>query len=676
MIEKQKNSKSLGEAVRFGVVGVAATALHYALYYLLLNVFSPTVAFTIGYAVSFVCNYVLSSRFTFRVSMSMQRFTSFALSHLVNYFVGLALLHLFLWIGLSPALAPLPTFVIAVPINFLLVRFALKRVPHEDDSYVICLLLAGFAILLLNLMDVPTLSDDMIYRFMWNADPQSEVKAISSFGDLFHSQWTHYYFVNGRFPVHFLAQAFLAFVPSIVLQIINTLLFVVLIHLCTLFVKRSDRFFAAIIVLVFVFVFINGFRTTMVWSLGAFNYLWVLVGVLTLLLWLRRIKEQPLSRCHWLLSPLALFAGWSHEALSLPLAVVFFLFLIVNRRNLRRALIPYLLWFLLGTMLCFLSPGIIMRSTEGVTLMTRMMSAAMNCLFNIRVLWLLLIALLVLRKKDRVFLRQHLQENIYAYVALTVSFAITLLCGTSLERVAFFTDFIAMLLLLKVLCEKISPLWRHRLIISACLLLLLCYIPAYIVRQENRDMWQDMERQMKEPGRELISVQLPEKGKNAVKDYFRQHYVNPSAEFGFYCVYMAFDATDVNMRCAAKLYGKPSLTFLPADVVSRIEADSTAYSHYELDRNKELYIWKVENSGVASSFPSERQGGVLRFLLNDEDLSSLHFWQRLMVYDGDVYELDDFHFETVQVCGRAYLVFTRPTTNISRRIKDIEIDYE
>ena len=138
---KLTDKQSLGEAVRFGVVGVAATALHYGLYYLLLSFVNPTVAFTIGYAISFVCNYVLSSRYTFRVSMSVQRFTSFALSHLVNYFVGLALLHLFLWIGLPPEIAPLPAFVIAVPINFLLVRFALKRVPQEADSYIIFLLL-------------------------------------------------------------------------------------------------------------------------------------------------------------------------------------------------------------------------------------------------------------------------------------------------------------------------------------------------------------------------------------------------------------------------------------------------------------------------------------------------------------------------------------------------------
>lgn len=660
-------NKSVGEAVRFGAVGVIATALHYALYYLLLNVVSPTAAFTIGYAVSFVCNYVLSSRYTFRVKLSVQRFTGFALSHLVNYFVGLALLQLFLWIGFSPTLAPLPTFVIAVPINFLLVRFALTRVSHENDSYIIFLLLTGFGMLLLNLMDMPTLNDDMVYRFMWSSDVQAEVRPISSLTDLLHSQWEHYFVINGRFPVHILAQVCLAFVPAVVVQVVNTALFVVLIHLCTLFIGNRNRLFTAVMTVSLLFMVFSGFRTTMLWSLGAFNYLWVLVSVLTLLLWLHKINEQPLSLHHWLLSPLALFAGWSHEALSLPLSVAIVCFLFVNRKTLRRAVTPYLLWFLVGTALCLLSPGIISRSAEGISLMSRMLSAAMNCLFNIRVLWLLLIFLLIYWRRDRSFLHQHIRENVYTYVALTASFGITLLCGTSLERVAFFTDFMAMLLLLKVVGTKMPDQWSRAVMVAAIALMLVSYVPAYVVRQENKDMWQNMEQQMKEPGREFIAVQLPQNGQNAVIDYFREHYVIPSAEFGFYCVYMAFDATDINMRCAARLYNKPSLTFLPADVVSRIESDSTAYTTYETDKNNRLYVWRLsENRPVRS----------VKFILNEEDLSALHFWQRWMVYNGDVYELDDFHFETVQVCGHPYLVFTRPTTDISRRIKTIEIGYE
>lgn len=118
-------SGRMAEIVRFGVVGVVATAIHYGVYYVLLSVMNPTLAYTIGYAVSFCCNYVLSSRFTFRVGMSVGRAASFGLSHVMNYLIGVGLLNVVLWLGVSREVAPLPVFVMVVPINYLLVRFAL-----------------------------------------------------------------------------------------------------------------------------------------------------------------------------------------------------------------------------------------------------------------------------------------------------------------------------------------------------------------------------------------------------------------------------------------------------------------------------------------------------------------------------------------------------------------------
>lgn len=118
-------SGRMAEIVRFGVVGVVATAIHYGVYYVLLSVMNPSLAYTIGYAVSFCCNYVLSSRFTFRVGMSVGRAASFGLSHVMNYLIGVGLLNVVLWLGVSREVAPLPVFVMVVPINYLLVRFAL-----------------------------------------------------------------------------------------------------------------------------------------------------------------------------------------------------------------------------------------------------------------------------------------------------------------------------------------------------------------------------------------------------------------------------------------------------------------------------------------------------------------------------------------------------------------------
>jgi len=321
----------------------------------------------------------------------------------------------------------------------------------------------------------------------------------------------------------------------------------------------------------------------------------------------------------------------------------------------------------------------------------------MNCVSNIRVTWLLLITLFIIwciKRKHNVAVKaastacsiirtvrtsspdgsdyqsepsglpvRTVRIITYAYLALATSIGIVLLCGTNLERVAFYTDFIAMLLLLHLLQDLLSAAWQKRLMVLGCELMLLTFVPAWMVRKENNDSWLLAERQMQDPGRELIAVTTPIKGENAVMDYFRDHYVNPSFDFGFYCSYMGFDANDINMRCAARLYDKQKMYFLPEDVVRRAEADSAAYTNYELDEHGALFVWRMTNDADIDS---------LVFILNDEDPSTLNPLQRLVAYPDSTCLLDDYHYEVVHIGTRYYLVFTRPTTNIYRRIKDIK----
>lgn len=148
-----------GEFARFFVVGVGATVLHLAVYLLLNWLFELTdkdalgitVTYAVGYAVSFVANYIVSLRWTFRTEGSVSKGLGFAFSHLVNAGMHLGLLNLFRSLGAGDALSmlliwltpwlvewlpvlgrpesllPLPVYIIVVPVNFLMVRFFLKR---------------------------------------------------------------------------------------------------------------------------------------------------------------------------------------------------------------------------------------------------------------------------------------------------------------------------------------------------------------------------------------------------------------------------------------------------------------------------------------------------------------------------------------------------------------------
>jgi len=127
MFANNFSKERIFEIIRFGCVGTTSMIIHYAIYYVLLPYIDKNIAYTIGYFLSFLCNFLLSSYFTFKVKPSVKRFMRFTVSHGINYFVYIGLFNFFLWIGVPAELAPLPVYLIAVPVSFLLVRFALKK---------------------------------------------------------------------------------------------------------------------------------------------------------------------------------------------------------------------------------------------------------------------------------------------------------------------------------------------------------------------------------------------------------------------------------------------------------------------------------------------------------------------------------------------------------------------
>lgn len=115
------------EIMRFGIVGIIATAIHYGVFILCRLVIPVNLAYTVGWIISLCCNFYLSARFTFRRSMSMYRAGGFISSHIINYILHISLFNLFLWLGIRQTIAPLLVFSIAIPVNYMLVRFVFTK---------------------------------------------------------------------------------------------------------------------------------------------------------------------------------------------------------------------------------------------------------------------------------------------------------------------------------------------------------------------------------------------------------------------------------------------------------------------------------------------------------------------------------------------------------------------
>ena len=127
------NKETFWELCRFGIVGVVAVAINYAIYLVLLPYIDKSVAYAIGYVISFCFNYWLSAHFTFKKETNKKNGIGFAGAHVFNFFLQIGLLNFFVWLGVPKVWAPLPMYCIAVPSNFLIVRLVFNKLSEQNN---------------------------------------------------------------------------------------------------------------------------------------------------------------------------------------------------------------------------------------------------------------------------------------------------------------------------------------------------------------------------------------------------------------------------------------------------------------------------------------------------------------------------------------------------------------
>ena len=118
-------------AVRFVLVGAFGTGVQYGIYYLLLEVFQQrwpevgiltSVAFTAGFVIEMVCNYFLTSFYTFRTRPSWKNAGGFLLGRLLNYVIQLLFLNTLVLLHMGEEWAGIMAIMLAGVINYFVLR--------------------------------------------------------------------------------------------------------------------------------------------------------------------------------------------------------------------------------------------------------------------------------------------------------------------------------------------------------------------------------------------------------------------------------------------------------------------------------------------------------------------------------------------------------------------------
>jgi putative flippase GtrA len=109
------------------LVGAFGTGLQYGIYYLLLNFFQKqwpevgiltSLAFTIGFVMEMICNYFLTSFYTFKVRPNWKNAGGFLFGRAINYVIQMLLLNALIWLHMSEEFAGILAIALAGIINY------------------------------------------------------------------------------------------------------------------------------------------------------------------------------------------------------------------------------------------------------------------------------------------------------------------------------------------------------------------------------------------------------------------------------------------------------------------------------------------------------------------------------------------------------------------------------
>lgn len=143
LIDKYKTNKSFQEFVRFCIVGGICTVLDASIFYV-VRLFAPyQVALASGYCLSLIVNYFLTIYWTFKKKASAKNALGVVGAHLFNLFVvRMGLMFLFVdCLGMDDKVAYVPTLLISMVTNFIVVKFVVNKFSAACVSFCLCTLL-------------------------------------------------------------------------------------------------------------------------------------------------------------------------------------------------------------------------------------------------------------------------------------------------------------------------------------------------------------------------------------------------------------------------------------------------------------------------------------------------------------------------------------------------------
>lgn len=225
---------------------------------------------------------------------------------------------------------------------------------HVTASYYALLALAAIVFFIFN-YHTTLKGDDLGFMYAGGGD---NLQPINSLGEFFSTLSQQFQETNCRFA-DCLSRLVCAFLGKGVFNVLNTLVFILLLHILVRWIAGQRSVFMLALSLLFVLLIIPFPGETMLWICGSINYMWNATFTLALLYYVKKRGDSPMRVTEAVpLFIVALLTGWMGEIVTIPTAAAMFCYLLFNRRKVNRRHILTFIAYAIGAAIILTSPAL------------------------------------------------------------------------------------------------------------------------------------------------------------------------------------------------------------------------------------------------------------------------------------------------------------------------------
>lgn len=337
---------------------------------------------------------------------------------------------------------------------------------------------------------IPFFGDDI--AFCYNMSTGDKVVSLS---DLFASVYQSYFVFNGRILCTMLMQSFVCFFGEDLFNILNSVVFGVVIWLLVRIGLHNKGVFhnvaGWVIVVICLFSLSTSADSLFYWGAGAGSYLWPLVFVLIFISISKECEDKITTKYSFFYLFVGFVVSLHHEVYVLPLSVAYFIYYAFNYKIITKPLFYLLLGLFLATLFVVFSPGTLQRlanrTGETTISLIDICRRFVGVIIGLRIFYLLLIVFICKFMKKREMAITFLKEN-RLFIIIVFAGMLPALISSGTGRTLVTTELFSIILLVRILCCYDEGT-KNNIVFLSLFSLFICYY--LLVYYESNRKWEE-----------------------------------------------------------------------------------------------------------------------------------------------------------------------------------------